>query len=231
MIGEVWDQIIRNEECYTRLLKVDELHRLNQRVDELIEQRHPRSIGLTKLIEPRTMAMLLRLVYDRVIFRQRPEGLGLIELRLSEQQLEAFLKEAAGANEEFKRKATEEAEKRFKPEHEKLRKENENLRLRAKQTEQRLELENEGLRLQAKKASEKLRMKDGTRKALLERMAAIIGLTYSELGDGAPLADDEALDRIRELLLDYDDQIVARNYKRGHDEVIRRKSGRRTSHA
>jgi hypothetical protein len=42
MMNEVWDQFIRNEEAFTRLLKLDELLSLNQKVNELIEGRLPR---------------------------------------------------------------------------------------------------------------------------------------------------------------------------------------------
>ena len=46
---------------------------------------------------------------------------------------------------------------------------------------------------------------------LYDRIAAVISRTYAELGDAAPLADDEALETIRDLLLAYDPQIIDRN--------------------
>jgi hypothetical protein len=80
-------------------------------------------------------------------------------------------------------------------------------------------------------ADEKLELVETRRQIILEQMAAIIGLTYAELGDGAPLTDDEALDMIRDLLLDYDDHIITRNYERGYGEVIMGKLRQRTSYA
>ena len=46
---------------------------------------------------------------------------------------------------------------------------------------------------------------------LHDRIATIICQTYAELGDVAPLADDEALMMIREELLDHDPEILDRN--------------------
>lgn len=46
---------------------------------------------------------------------------------------------------------------------------------------------------------------------LHDHIAAIICQTYAELGDVAPLADDEALVMIREELLDHDPEILDRN--------------------
>ncbi len=40
------------------------------------------------------------------------------------------------------------------------------------------------------------------------KIAAIVSQTYVELGEGAPLTDDEALHLIRERLLDCDERII-----------------------
>lgn len=176
-MDDVWDQFIRNEEAFTRLLKLDELLSLNQKVNELIERRLPRPKESTMLLAPDAMKMILPMIYEHVRLRAFPAlKRGRLELKVSVQQLEAFLMEAAQADE----------------------------RLRVEETKQEV---------------------------VLERMAAIIGLTYAELGDGAPLTDDEALDMIRDLLLDYDDQIITRNYERGYGEIVMGKLRQRTTHA
>ena len=46
---------------------------------------------------------------------------------------------------------------------------------------------------------------------LHDRIAAVIAHTYAELGEVAPLADDEALVMIRELLIKHDPKIIDRN--------------------
>lgn len=46
---------------------------------------------------------------------------------------------------------------------------------------------------------------------LYNRLATVISQTYAEMGDRAPLADDEAVVLIRKLLLDFDEQIINRN--------------------
>ncbi len=46
---------------------------------------------------------------------------------------------------------------------------------------------------------------------LYGRIATVISHTYAELGDCAPLPDDEALVLIRKLLLDFDEQLINRN--------------------
>jgi hypothetical protein len=51
---------------------------------------------------------------------------------------------------------------------------------------------------------------------LYDHIAAIISNTYVELGDVAPLADDEALEMIRNLLLNFDSGIIDRNRFRRH---------------
>jgi hypothetical protein len=78
---------------------------------------------------------------------------------------------------------------------------------------------------------EKQRLREEMPPLILDRMASVVGLTYAELGDGAPLTDDEALDIIRDLLLDYDDQIITRNYERGYSEIINGKLRRRMTYA
>jgi hypothetical protein len=177
MMNEVWDQFIRNEEAFTRLLKLDELLSLNQQINELIEGRLPRPKEPTPLLAPEAMKMILPLIYEQVRLRAYP-GLkkGRLELKLTGRQLGAFLMEVA-------------------------------------------------------RAEESLRLEETRQQVILERMAAVIGLTYAELGDGAPLTDDEALDMIRDLLLDYDDQIITRNYERGYTEIINGKLRQRMTHA
>lgn len=46
---------------------------------------------------------------------------------------------------------------------------------------------------------------------LIEQIAAVIGRTYADLGEGAMLADDQALEMIRGMLLDYQPEIIERN--------------------
>jgi len=46
---------------------------------------------------------------------------------------------------------------------------------------------------------------------LPDRVAVIVAKTYAEMGDSAVLTDDEALGRIRDLLLDADNSIIERN--------------------
>src|SRR5215813_7336354 len=52
---------------------------------------------------------------------------------------------------------------------------------------------------------------DRTLFRLIERIAVVIGQTYADLGEGAMLADDQALAMIRDLLLDYQPEIIERN--------------------
>jgi hypothetical protein len=52
---------------------------------------------------------------------------------------------------------------------------------------------------------------DPTLYHLIERIAVVIGQTYADLGEGAMLADDHALEMIRDLLLDYQPEIIERN--------------------
>lgn len=49
---------------------------------------------------------------------------------------------------------------------------------------------------------------------LPERVAAIVGKTFAEMGDGAELADDEALGMVRDLLIDIDPNLIERNKKK-----------------
>jgi hypothetical protein len=46
---------------------------------------------------------------------------------------------------------------------------------------------------------------------LHDQIATVIAHTYAELGDAAPLADDEGLTMIRDLLLRHDPEIINRN--------------------
>jgi len=46
---------------------------------------------------------------------------------------------------------------------------------------------------------------------LSDRIAAVLAQTYAELGDASNLADDEALEMIRDLLLGFDPDIIDRN--------------------
>ncbi len=46
---------------------------------------------------------------------------------------------------------------------------------------------------------------------LIERIAVVIGQTYADLGESAIGADDQALAMIRDLLLDYEPEIIERN--------------------
>ena len=54
---------------------------------------------------------------------------------------------------------------------------------------------------------------------LPDRIAAIVGKTYAEMGDAAELADDEALMMIRDLLMELDDTLIERNR---HKRLARR---------
>jgi hypothetical protein len=46
---------------------------------------------------------------------------------------------------------------------------------------------------------------------LYDHIAIVVSKTYSELGDVAELADDVAVQLIRDLLLDYDPKLIDRN--------------------
>jgi hypothetical protein len=82
MMNEVWDQFIRNEEAFTRLLKLDELLSLNQKVNELIEGRLPRPKEPTPLLTPEAMKMILPLIYEQVRLRAYPDlKKGRVELQ------------------------------------------------------------------------------------------------------------------------------------------------------
>ena len=43
------------------------------------------------------------------------------------------------------------------------------------------------------------------------RIAAIVGKTYTVQGDGAVMADDQALSMIRDILEDLDPEVIGRN--------------------
>ncbi len=49
---------------------------------------------------------------------------------------------------------------------------------------------------------------------LPERIAAVVGKTYSVMGDDFKLSDDEALTRIRDLLEELDGTLIERNKKK-----------------
>jgi hypothetical protein len=63
---------------------------------------------------------------------------------------------------------------------------------------------------------------------LIAHIAAVISQTYADLGDGAPIADDDALSLIREALLGYDETLIDRQRSQGMQIAIalseRRKS-------
>ncbi len=59
---------------------------------------------------------------------------------------------------------------------------------------------------------------------LYNRLATVISQTYAEMGDRAPLPDDEALVLIRKLLLDFDEQII--NLNRFRKLFFRRRNWR-----
>ena len=83
-MNEVWDQFIRNEEAFTRLLKLDELLSLNQKINELIEGRLPRPKEPTPLLTPEAMKMILPLIYEQVRLRAYPDlKKGRVELQVT----------------------------------------------------------------------------------------------------------------------------------------------------
>ena len=49
---------------------------------------------------------------------------------------------------------------------------------------------------------------------LPERIAAIVGKTYSVMGDDFKMSDDEAITRIRDLLDELDETLIERNKKK-----------------
>jgi hypothetical protein len=59
---------------------------------------------------------------------------------------------------------------------------------------------------------------------LYDHIAIVVSKTYAELGDVAELADDIAVQRIRDLLLDYDPKIIDRNRFRKIKRVNTRRS-------
>lgn len=69
------------------------------------------------------------------------------------------------------------------------------------------------------------------RKLFVERVAVIISKTYAECGDAAELADDAAIMLIRDLLLDFDEEVISRNKRirrvRAHLQMSNRKTSNR----
>lgn len=58
---------------------------------------------------------------------------------------------------------------------------------------------------------------------LYDRIAAVVGQTYAELGEAAQLADDEAVEMIRDLLLNFDPEVIDRNrFRRLRRPILRR---------
>ena len=97
-MNEVWDEFINNEEAFTRLLKLDELLSLNQKVNDLIEGRLPRPKEPTPLFTPEVMK-ILPLVYEQIRLRAYPGIRGRrVELHLTEQQMDAFITEVVQAD-------------------------------------------------------------------------------------------------------------------------------------
>jgi hypothetical protein len=140
-------ELERRERRVRRLLTLEELIRLNRRVDEFGEGRYPPGTRMEMTFDAAALGQVLRLVTADLL-RQgtfRPTG----------------------TPEELKR--------------------------------QQREAQDRARKLQS----------------LITRIAAILSQTYAELGDGAPLPDDEALRLVRELLLDDDEQIIDRERARG----------------
>lgn len=54
-----------------------------------------------------------------------------------------------------------------------------------------------------------------TQQRLLGRIAAVLSQTWVELGEGALLADDEGLGLIRDVLLDYEADLIERHREQG----------------
>ena len=141
------EDLKRREWRIRRVLTLEELIRLNRRVDEFSEGRYPPAPQLDINLDPKALTGVLRLVMRDA-------------LRQSEYQ-------QYGRPEELS-KLLDESE--------------ENIQL----------LE-----------------------AFPLEIAAIISQTYAELGDGAPLTDDEALYLIREKLLEYDEHLIDGQRRRG----------------
>lgn len=137
----------RREWRIRRVLTLEELIRLNRRVDEFSEGRYPPAPQLEISLDPKALTGILRLVM-RDALRQR----------------------------DYRQYG--------KPEE---------LRKLLNESEEHIQL----------------------LEALPLEIAAIISQTYAELGDGAPLTDDEALHLIREKLLEYDEHLIDGQRRRG----------------
>ena len=141
------EDLKRREWRIRRALTLEELIRLNRRVDEFSEGRYPPAPQLDINLDPKALTGVLRLVMRDA-------------LRKNEYQ-------QYGRPEELK-KLLDESEEDI----------------------QRLE-------------------------EFPSEIAAIVSQTYAELGDGAPLTDDEALYLIREKLLEYDEHLIDGQRRRG----------------
>lgn len=140
-------ELQRRERRVRRLLTLEELIRLNRRVDEFSDGQYPPGAQLEIGFDTDALNSILRLVMADVLRQRAYRRQGKPE------QLRRLLREA---------------------------------KAQVRQLE-----------------------------ALPAAIAAIISQTYAELGDGAPLTDDEALHLIRECLLDYDEQLIDGQRARG----------------
>jgi hypothetical protein len=141
------EELKRRERRIRRVLTLEELIRLNRRVDEFSEGRYPPAPQLDINLDPKALTGVLRLVMRDA-------------LRQNEYQ-------QYGRPEELRRLLDE-----------------------SKEDIQQLE-------------------------EFPSEIAAIVSQTYAELGDGAPLTDDEALYLIREKLLEYDEHLIDGQRRRG----------------
>jgi hypothetical protein len=141
------EDLKRREWRIRRVLTLEELIRLNRRVDEFSEGRYPPAPQLDINLDPNALTGVLRLVMRDALRQNEYQQYGRPE------ELSKLLDESE-----------------------------ENIQL----------LE-----------------------AFPSEIAAIISQTYAELGDGAPLTDDEALYLIREKLLEYDEHLIDGQRRRG----------------
>ena len=141
------EDLKRREWRIRRVLTLEELIRLNRRVDEFSEGRYPPAPQLDINLDPKALTGVLRLVMRDALRQNEYQQYGRPE------ELSKLLDESE-----------------------------ENIQL----------LE-----------------------AFPSEIAAIISQTYAELGDGAPLTDDEALYLIREKLLEYDEHLIDGQRRRG----------------
>jgi len=140
-------ELERRERRVQRILTLEELLRLNKRIDEFSEGRYPSGSQLEVSLDSTALTSILRLIMEEAL-RQRDYRQG-------------------GEPKEIRRLLRESQEK-----------------------------------------LSYLQM-------LPAEIAAIISQSYVELGDGASLSDDEALQFIREMLLGYDERLIDRQRKRG----------------